>query len=378
MDNKINLSQLAESLAQKGGMSKTAAEQFVRNFFDLISENVIKEGLVKVKGLGTFKIVQLEDRESVNVNTGQRFTIEGHQKISFTPDAELKERINLPFAAFDTVEITPEQADELIRMDGEGMEESKEEQLKDEQPKEDNKNKVDNKVEIPAAENEAQHHPSPEVREVTQKKGVRFLLKSLLGLLYLILGLGVAVYLFWPVIGNKVLGIMERNITDKEKTEVVATDSTGNVNAPVKEVAPAVKPEVKPAEKPEQITEPAEKPAEKPVEKPAEKPSVQPAAPADRPATQRESVTQPVKLTLTAADQAKELPEFTEADTVNYVMDGDMTVHVLKSGETITVLALKYYGSKKLWPYIVKYNNITDAGKLQPGARIRIPVLRNR
>jgi nucleoid-associated protein YgaU len=53
-------------------------------------------------------------------------------------------------------------------------------------------------------------------------------------------------------------------------------------------------------------------------------------------------------------------------------------VHVLKSGETITVLALKYYGSKKLWPYIVKYNNITDAGKLQPGARIRIPVLRNR
>jgi nucleoid-associated protein YgaU len=167
---------------------------------------------------------------------------------------------------------------------------------------------------------------------------------------------------------------MERNITDKEKTEVVATDSTGNVNAPVKEVAPAVKPEVKPAEKPEQITEPAEKP----VEKPAEKPSVQPAALADRPATQRESVTQPVKLTLTAADQAKELPEFTEADTVNYVMDGDMTVHVLKSGETITVLALKYYGSKKLWPYIVKYNNITDAGKLQPGARIRIPVLRNR
>ena len=373
MDNKINLSQLAESLAQKGGMSKTAAEQFVRNFFDLISENVIKDGLVKVKGLGTFKIVQLEDRESVNVNTGQRFTIEGHQKISFTPDAELKERINLPFAAFDTVEITPEQADELIRMDGEGKEE-----LKEEQPKEDNKNKVDNKVEIPAAENEAQHHQSPEVREVTQKKGIRFLLKSLLGLLYLILGLGVAVYLFWPVIGNKVLGIMERNIADKEKTEVVATDSIGNVNAPVKEVAPAVKPEVKPAEKPEQITEPAEKPAEKPVEKPAEKPSVQPAAPADRPATQRESVTQPVKLTLTAADQAKELPEFTEADTVNYVMDGDMTVHVLKSGETITALALKYYGSKKLWPYIVKYNNITDAGKLQPGARIRIPVLRNR
>ena len=61
----------------------------------------------------------MEDRESVNVNTGERFTIEGHQKISFSPDAELKERINKPFAAFETVEITAEQASELAKMDNE-------------------------------------------------------------------------------------------------------------------------------------------------------------------------------------------------------------------------------------------------------------------
>ena len=90
MDNKINLSQLADLLSQAGGMSKAASEQFVKNFFDIISQSVLSEGLVKVKGLGTFKLVQMEDRESVNVNSGERFTIEGHQKISFIPDADLK------------------------------------------------------------------------------------------------------------------------------------------------------------------------------------------------------------------------------------------------------------------------------------------------
>ena len=124
MDNKINLSQLAERLAQEGGMSKAAAEQFVKNFFDIISQRVLVEGLVKVKGLGTFKLIQMEDRESVNVNTGERFTIDGHQKISFVPDADLKDRINKPFAAFDTVEISKEQAEALSRMDEEEEQET--------------------------------------------------------------------------------------------------------------------------------------------------------------------------------------------------------------------------------------------------------------
>ena len=117
MDNKINLSQLADLLSQAGGMSKAASEQFVKNFFDIISQSVLTEGVVKVKGLGTFKLVDMEDRESVNVNTGERFTIEGHQKISFVPDADLKDRINKPFASFETVEITEEQAARLDSME---------------------------------------------------------------------------------------------------------------------------------------------------------------------------------------------------------------------------------------------------------------------
>ena len=81
MDNKINLSQLAERLAQEGGMSKAAAEQFVKNFFDIISQRVLVEGLVKVKGLGTFKVIDVKNRESVDVNTGERILIEGRPKI---------------------------------------------------------------------------------------------------------------------------------------------------------------------------------------------------------------------------------------------------------------------------------------------------------
>ena len=327
MDNKINLSQLADLLAQAGGMTKTASEQFVKNFFDIISQSVLSDGLVKVKGFGTFKVLQIEDRESVNVNTGERFTIEGHQKISFTPDSELKERINKPFSAFEIVEITSEQADELARIEDE--------------PKK-------------------QQESALVVKDVTQKRGVRFLLKLLLWIVSIILIVSLLLYLLWPLIGNRVLDTIERNIKVREKTELV-TDS-------VKTTAPAVQPSAEP----EQTTTPAPKPATPAT--PAAKP-VTPAAPAVKPAA---PAVQPVRFNLSASDQAKDLKDFTEADTVNYIMDGDMTVHELKSGETITALALKYYGSKKLWPYIVKYNNIKNPGALKPGAKIRIPVLKNR
>ena len=153
MDNKINLSQLAERMAQEAGMSKAAAEQFVKNFFDIISQNVLTEGIVKVKGFGTFKLIQMEDRESVNVNTGERFTIEGHQKIAFIPDADLKERVNKPFAAFETVPITEEQAAVIGKMEESEKEEfkpkttDKMETKKEEPKKELKEKKADSKVE---------------------------------------------------------------------------------------------------------------------------------------------------------------------------------------------------------------------------------------
>ena len=108
MENKITLSQLARTLAQKMGMPQKKAEAFLKEFFDSIAENVKTDKLVKVKGLGTFKLIDVNDRESVNVHTGERIVIPGHSKLSFTPEASLRDTVNRPFADFQTVVINVE------------------------------------------------------------------------------------------------------------------------------------------------------------------------------------------------------------------------------------------------------------------------------
>ena len=105
MENKITLSQLARTLAQKMGIPQKKAEAFLKEFFDSIAENVKTDKLVKVKGLGTFKLIDVNDRESVNVHTGERIVIPGHSKLSFTPEASLRDTVNRPFADFQTVVI---------------------------------------------------------------------------------------------------------------------------------------------------------------------------------------------------------------------------------------------------------------------------------
>ncbi len=101
--NKINWQDLADDLANKAGLPRKEAEAFVRSFFDTLAQGIIEDKSVKVKALGTFKMVEVQERESVNVNTGERFTISGHAKIGFLPDNSLKELVNKPFADFQTV-----------------------------------------------------------------------------------------------------------------------------------------------------------------------------------------------------------------------------------------------------------------------------------
>ena len=105
MATKINLQQLAKTLAQKRNLPQKDAEAFLKTFFDAIIENVTADKMVKIKGLGTFKLIEVLDRESVNINTGERIVIPGHSKLSFTPENALKDLINKPFADFQTVVI---------------------------------------------------------------------------------------------------------------------------------------------------------------------------------------------------------------------------------------------------------------------------------
>ncbi len=101
--SKISLNDLAQRLAEKSGISLQDAELFIRKMFDVANEGLQSDKLVKMKWLGTFKVMAVKDRESVDVNTGERIIIEGRDKISFTPGNILKEIVNKPFAQFETV-----------------------------------------------------------------------------------------------------------------------------------------------------------------------------------------------------------------------------------------------------------------------------------
>ena len=103
MNERLTIQDLTDLLAAKHSMTKKDAEAFVKEFFLLIEQALESENTVKVKGLGTFKLIDVDSRESVNVNTGERFQIKGHTKVSFSPDANLRDTINKPFAHFETV-----------------------------------------------------------------------------------------------------------------------------------------------------------------------------------------------------------------------------------------------------------------------------------
>lgn len=101
--SKSNISRLAKSISSKRGLTQAEAERFVSKMFEVANEGLHEDKLLKIKWLGTFKVAPVKDRESVDVNTGERIVIEGRDKISFTPDNILKEIVNKPFAQFETV-----------------------------------------------------------------------------------------------------------------------------------------------------------------------------------------------------------------------------------------------------------------------------------
>ena len=100
---KISIQELSSILVDRKGLNKKEASAFISAAFEIIQQRLESDKIVKVKGLGTFKIIDVDDRESVNVNTGKRVLIEGHGKITFTPDSLMKELVNKPFSQFETV-----------------------------------------------------------------------------------------------------------------------------------------------------------------------------------------------------------------------------------------------------------------------------------
>lgn len=149
MNNKINLQQLAKILAQKTNIAQKDAETFLKEFFDSIVQDVSADKLVKIKGLGTFKLIEVLDRESVNVNTGERIVIPGHSKLSFTPEPTLKDLINKPFADFQTTVINEGTSiEEMERIPQEEVAEEEIEEAEQEVPAQPVKPQVEEKAEV--------------------------------------------------------------------------------------------------------------------------------------------------------------------------------------------------------------------------------------
>ena len=105
MNNRLTIQEIATLLSVSTGKSTQDAEKFLREFVAVVSVGVLSDRVVKIKGLGTLKILLVEDRESIHVNTGERILIPAHYKYSFIPDTELKELVNRPFSIFETTEI---------------------------------------------------------------------------------------------------------------------------------------------------------------------------------------------------------------------------------------------------------------------------------
>ncbi len=122
MNKKLLPPELIDLLTSNTGTTRKSNETFVRSFFELIEEVLQKESFVKIKGFGTFKLVSVNERESIKINTGERYQINSHTKISFTPDNTLKDLINKPFSHFETV-ILPESTtnEELEAIDAESI-----------------------------------------------------------------------------------------------------------------------------------------------------------------------------------------------------------------------------------------------------------------
>ena len=375
MNEKITLQDLINLFSEKQGMNKKDAEVFVRTMFELIEEALATEKYVKIKGFGTFKLTEVDSRESVNVNTGERIEIQGHTKISFTPDATMKDLINKPFSHFETVvlnegvelEDTPiETSEEIVQ------EEIISETIIAEEPAIVEEPQPEPIVETPAEEETIVEEPTIEEQTIDEP-------------------------------------ISEETIeeeTIEEKT--IVEEST--IEEPVAEEPITEEPvitEVPTSEETEKYVSTEEKKVKNTNRilwgvivvlvliillgvywmflRPSSVPEVTPLPPVQEEVTipvpveekQPEDTIETVKfIQLSAEELRKEhVPSF--ADTLDYQIIGTQEEYTLQKGETIIRASVKFFGTKKYWPYIVKHNVdvLPDPDNIPAGVKIKIPVL---
>ncbi len=339
MDAKLNQSDLSALLAKMCEISVTKADTFTKAFFDVIIEGLENDGIVKINGLGTFKMVDVASRSSVNVNTGEKFEIKGHKKITFLPADSLKEKVNTPFAMFEPVEVDDDYVDEPDSSDEEQTDIAADTTLQTVAAE--NPQPVDAIAQTVAAENPqpidaiaqtvAAENPQPIdaiVQTVTaenpqlKKENLKTKKHRYIWLTLLIILL--AGIFCWTEFADKTLPqSVETKIAVIEKVETIPVDTT------------AVTDTIGAEEAVEEI----------------------------RPFVLLEELAQ------------TELSKISIKDTVHYAVSGIITVHRVGLDETLVKISLSYYNDKRLWPYIVHHNRLKNFNQLEIGMEIEIPRL---
>lgn len=452
MNEKRSLQDLIDLLAEKHELSKKEAEAVVKGMFDLIEEALEREKYVKVKGLGTFKLTEVDRRESVDVNTGERIEIQGHTKVSFTPDTSMKDQINKPFAHFETVILNEgTQLEDTVTETEEELAEELRTENDAEEPVVPTSSPVSTSPETVAAVSVEVDAPSPGEETASVVSGSKA--DSMAGA------------------KAAAAAVSEEKSTARDKSPVEATTgieqmevSAGASEREAETAAPAVKktetevasltivakkveitseqvttrcvtweesplggksssPEEAetsvqgtPAVEPELLAASAENdtlatyrrwiwilsillllalsvgvylfvqqrtPSSSSVSapEPIEVIAVDSIRPVDSlfvrvDSTETEVVEQEVQAE-NAQGQSDEHRPAVLSDTLEYDITGTLTNHILKEGESLIKISLKYFGNKELWPYIVKHNAgvIRDANRVPIGTQLRIPKL---
>ena len=340
MEKKVSASNLAEELAARCSMPQSASTDFVRAFFETIVDGLHEEGLVKIKGFGTFKVTQMDDRESVDVNNGERIIIKGYAKVSFAPDAALKEHINLPFAQFEATELADTYIADNIEENNDIAEEKVEEDagpnvVQIEKKPETAETKPLNEVNTP---DESVHLEVPEEvmqPDASKKDDLIVYINKKPHTLHWLYWIVALIFLLAGCVGGYLWGEKHKKSPStyhpSEKDMVKVPDLTYlDLNASVG------------------------------VDDTLQNRGV------------------PYIVPLTENIKEKSLKDISMADTTDYIISGTLATHELQQDETIIRLSQKYYGDKRLWPYIVTHNCMKNPNEVHIGTMIAIPFLKNK
>ncbi|WP_321331402.1 HU family DNA-binding protein [uncultured Bacteroides sp.] len=413
MNERLNMQNLIDLLAEKRNIGKGDADIFIRDFFTLIEQALENDKYVKIKGLGIFKLIDVESRESINVNTGERFEIQSHTKISFSPEQTLRDSVNKPFAHFETVILNEDTVldNTLVEDIEEELEDGKESDSKEEvekvtldttkAPSEEiletnsmSEDKVETAIPSLSAEKEKEESLSllgekkisvediiaKEIRKADEEYKIhrqknkesheevafseRGRNKSLMFytaiLVVLITVAGAIAYIYYP-------NVMEDLFTANNETTSTTMSPTPDL-AGVQLSVDTFNMETSAKNKMAINSDSTESDS---IKKVLIKKTIGAILPAKTSIEVREKQKREID-----TDIHKEgllIP-----DSVNYTIIGTKTTYAVKEGETLTRIALRFYGTKNLWPYIVKHNRnlIKNPNNVPYGTVLKIPELK--